>query len=74
VSPESAEGGAIGLVRDGDAIRIDIPNRKLDLLVSEAEMAARRAAFTPQERKVASPVLRRYARAVTSASRGAVLE
>jgi dihydroxy-acid dehydratase len=73
VSPEAAEGGVIALVRDGDAVSIDIPGRKLDLLVSEEELATRAAGFTPKERPVTSPVLRRYARSVTSASTGAVL-
>lgn len=74
VSPEAAEGGAIALVRDGDRISIDIPARKLDLLVSDEELRARRAAFTPKERLITSPVLRRYARAVSSAASGAVFK
>lgn len=74
VSPEAAEGGAIALVREGDRISIDIPARKLDLLVSGEELDARRAAFTPKECPVTSPVLRRYARAVSSAAFGAVLK
>ncbi len=74
VSPEAAEGGPIALVRDGDQIGIDIPARTLTLLVDEKELAARRAAFTPKERPVTSPVLRRYARAVSSAASGAVFK
>ena len=74
VSPEAAEGGVIALVQDGDRISIDIPARKLDLIVSEEELSARRAAFTPKERLITSPVLRRYARAVSSAASGAVLK
>ena len=72
VSPEAADGGVIGVVRDGDRIFIDIPNRKLDLLVDEQELAARMSAFTPRQKEPASPFLRRYARQVTSASTGAV--
>ena len=72
VSPEAADGGVIGIVRDGDRILIDIPGRKLDLLVDEAEVKKRLAGFTPVEKELASPFLRRYARQVTSASTGAV--
>ncbi len=79
VSPEAAEGGAIGLVRDGDTIEIDIPNRTISLAVSEAEMAARRAAQEragwkpahPRKRKV-TPALKAYAAFATSAALGAV--
>jgi dihydroxy-acid dehydratase len=79
VSPEAAEGGLIGLVQEGDRISIDIPNRKIDLLVPEAELAKRRAAMDakgwqpaqPRERRV-STALRAYAALATSASRGAV--
>ena len=72
VSPEAADGGNIGLVKEGDRIRIDIPARKLDLLVDEAELAARRETFVPLEKPVTSPLLRRYARQVTSAATGAM--
>lgn len=72
VSPEAADGGNIGLVKEGDHIRIDIPARKLDLLVDEAELAARRENFVPLEKPVTSPLLRRYARQVTSAATGAM--
>jgi dihydroxy-acid dehydratase len=72
VSPEAADGGPIGLVREGDMIEIDIPARKLDLLVDEAEMERRRAAFTPVVKEVTSPLLKRYSRLVTSAANGAV--
>ncbi len=80
-SPEAAAGGAIGLVRDGDIVSIDIPNRSINVELSEAELAQRRAeeeergadAFTPRdrERKV-SQALRAYAALTTSADRGAV--
>jgi dihydroxy-acid dehydratase len=77
VSPEAAEGGAIGLVQEGDRIEIDIPRRSIHLAVSEAEIDARRAAKTawepacPRSRAV-SAALRVYAAFTTSASRGAV--
>lgn len=70
VSPEAADGGVIGLVQDGDRIRIDIPARKLELLVPESELAERRAHFVRPDKTVASPFLRRYAKLVTSASTG----
>ncbi|MEN3968724.1 dihydroxy-acid dehydratase [Acinetobacter sp. BWR-L5] len=81
VSPEAAEGGAIGLVEDGDRIEIDIPNRSIHLAVDEATMAARREAqeakgWQPAEqrpRKV-SKALKAYAMHTTSASKGAVRE
>ncbi len=72
VSPEAAEGGVIGLVLEGDRIFIDIPNRKLELLVDEAELQRRRAGFKPVEKPLTSPFLRRYRRLVTSAATGAV--
>ncbi len=72
VSPEAADGGNIGLVREGDRILIDIPARRLDLLVGEAELATRRETFVPLEKPVTSPLLRRYARQVTSAATGAM--
>ncbi len=71
VSPEAAEGGPIGLVQEGDRIRIDIPARALDLLVDDDELARRRAAFVPVEKEITSPLLRRYARMVSSAATGA---
>ena len=74
VSPEAASGGPIGLVREGDLIAIDIPGRTLDLQVSEDELAARRAAYVPPVKEITSPLLRRYARLVSSASNGAALE
>ncbi|MFE7550154.1 dihydroxy-acid dehydratase [Streptomyces gardneri] len=76
-SPEAASGGAIALVEDGDRIRIDIPNRSIDLLVDEATLAARRDAlngvYAPKnrERKV-SAALKAYAAMATSADKGAV--
>ncbi len=76
-SPEAASGGTIALVEDGDRIRIDIPNRSMELLVGDDELAARRAAlggtYAPKnrERKV-STALRAYAAMATSADKGAV--
>ncbi|MDO4681731.1 MAG: dihydroxy-acid dehydratase [Lautropia sp.] len=79
VSPEAAAGGAIGLVRDGDRIRIDIPQRRIDVLVSDEELAARRAEqdargwkpAQPRQRRV-SAALKAYAKLATSADKGAV--
>ncbi|HWU18249.1 MAG TPA: dihydroxy-acid dehydratase [Devosia sp.] len=78
-SPEAAEGGAIGLVREGDMVEIDIPNRTVNVLVSDAELAARRAEqdklgwkpAQPRKRKVTT-ALKAYAALVTSAATGAV--
>ncbi len=72
VSPEAAEGGPIALVRDGDIISIDIPNRRLELEVSEEELAERRRTWQPVQRELTG-WLARYARLATSASKGAVL-
>ncbi len=72
VSPEAVDGGPIGLLRDGDRITIDIPNRKLDVLVDPAELDARREAFTPLPPRYERGVLAKYAKLVASASNGAV--
>ena len=74
VSPEAAEGGPIALVQDGDQIKVDLPARKLDLLVDEAELAKRKAAWQRPEPKFKRGWLARYQRLVTSAAKGAVLE
>ena len=74
VAPEAVDGGPIGLVRDGDRIRIDIPNRTLDLLVDETELTQRRAAFEPLPPRYTRGVLAKYAKLVGSASRGAVTD
>lgn len=68
------EGGPIALIEDGDMISIDIPNRKLELMVSDEELAARKAAWKQPEPKVKTGYLSRYARLVTSANTGAVLK
>ena len=72
VSPEAMEGGLIGLIQEGDIIEIDIPEKRLNLQVSDEEIARRKASWTPPEPKVKGGVLGRYARMVTSASTGAV--
>ncbi|MCX6415371.1 MAG: dihydroxy-acid dehydratase, partial [Actinobacteria bacterium] len=74
VAPEAVDGGPIGLVKDGDRIKIDIPNRTLDLLVDEAELAKRRAEFEPLPPRYTRGVLAKYAKLVGSASRGAVCD
>ena len=74
VSPEAAVGGPIALVEEGDIIAIDIPNMKLDLKVSDEELAARRAKWQPREPRVTTGYLARYASMVTSGNRGAILE
>ncbi len=74
VSPEAAQGGPIALVQEGDLIAIDIPNKKLQLLVSEEELAKRRVAWRPQEPKIRTGYLARYAKLVTSANTGAVFQ
>ncbi len=80
-SPEAAEGGAIGLIEEGDTIDIDIPNRRISLAVNEDEMASRRTKMeakganswkpSPRPRNV-TPALRAYAAMATSAAKGAV--
>jgi dihydroxy-acid dehydratase len=72
VSPEAAEGGPIGLLRAGDRLRIDFPNRKIDILVPESELAERRKTFRPVKRDLTG-WLARYQKQVTNASSGAVL-
>ena len=74
VSPEAAVGGPIALVEEGDIISINIPELKLELKVSEEELAARRAKWQPREPKVTTGYLARYAAMVTSGNRGAILE
>ncbi|HOO79507.1 MAG TPA: dihydroxy-acid dehydratase [Lachnospiraceae bacterium] len=73
VSPEAAVGGPIALVEEGDIISIDIPNNKLDVKVSDEELAARRAKWQPKEQHLTG-YLARYRELVTSGNRGAVLE
>ncbi|MEE8592033.1 MAG: dihydroxy-acid dehydratase [Spirochaetia bacterium] len=72
ITPEAAAGGPIGLIREGDRIRIDIPAKRLDLLLPETELEKRRAAFSPVIKQTGSPFLDSYSQNVTSASRGAI--
>ncbi len=73
VAPRAAAGGPLALVRDGDTVVIDIPARRLDLEISEEEMARRRAEWRPPGRELTG-WLKRYAAMVTSGSEGAVLK
>ena len=72
VSPEAASGGAIGVVREGDTIRIDIPGNRLELCVSDEELSARMRDFAPKKKEL-SGYLKRYAALVSSGASGAVL-
>ena len=74
VSPEAAVGGPIALVEEGDIISINIPENKLEVKVSDEELARRKAAWQPKEPKVTTGYLARYRELVTSGNRGAVLE
>ena len=73
ISPEAMAGGPIAFIEDGDLIDIDIPNRKLELRVSDEELAKRKAAWVKPEPKIKTGYLSRYAKLTTSASRGAVV-
>ena len=73
VSPEAAVGGPIALVEEGDLIRINIPELKLELAVPDEELSARKAKWQPREPKVTTGYLKRYASLVTSGNRGAIL-
>ena len=74
VSPEAAVGGPIALVREGDIIRINIPENKLDMLVSEEELQERRKHLVLKDKEPLTGYLARYRELVTSGNRGAVLE
>jgi dihydroxy-acid dehydratase len=74
VAPEAVDGGPIAFVKDGDRIRIDIPNRTLDVLVDPAELEARKAGWKPLAHKYQRGVLHKYSKLVGSASRGAVCD
>ncbi|MEA5456603.1 dihydroxy-acid dehydratase [Sinomonas sp. JGH33] len=73
VAPEAVDGGPIALVRNGDRIRVDIPNRTLELLVDDAELDSRREGWEPLPAQFTKGVLAKYAKLVHSASEGAVL-
>jgi dihydroxy-acid dehydratase len=72
VAPESIKGGPIGLVQDGDEITLDVETRRLDVNLSDEELAARREAYQPYERPFPGVALSKYARLVSSAAQGAV--
>ena len=72
VSPEAASGGVIGVVQEGDIISIDIPNNKLELKISDEELARRMSSFVPKK-KALSGYLKRYAALVSSGAKGAIL-
>ena len=74
ICPEAAMGGLIGLVQNGDRIKISIPDRKLELLVSDDEIAQRKVNFVPKEPKETKGYLSKYAKIVQSASLGAICE
>jgi dihydroxy-acid dehydratase len=74
ISPEAMEGGPLCIVRDGDEILIDIPARRIDILISKEEMKARMASWTPPMPNITSGYLARYAALVTSAATGAILK
>ncbi len=74
VAPEAAHGGPIGLVEEGDRIRVDIPNRTLDVLVDEGELGRRHDEWKPAEPRYTSGVLAKYAKLVGSAESGATLK
>jgi dihydroxy-acid dehydratase len=72
-SPEAAEGGPIAAVRNGDRIVLDIPNRKIEIKLSKAEIKRRLAKWKPREPKIKTGWLARYAKVVTSANTGAIV-
>ncbi len=74
ISPEAAEGGPIAIVKNGDKIVLDIPNRKLEIKLSKAEIRKRLAKWKPREPKIKSGWLARYAKVVTSANTGAIVK
>ncbi len=74
VAPEAVDGGPIAFIKDGDRVRIDIPNRTLDLLVDPAELEARKVGWKPLPHKYTRGVLHKYSKLVGSASKGAVCD
>jgi dihydroxy-acid dehydratase len=74
ISPEAAEGGPIGLVKEGDIIHIDIPAKKIELKVDNTELESRRQEWQPPEPKITTGYVARYSKLVTSGSTGAVLK
>ncbi len=73
ISPEAMEGGPIAIVKDGDRIKIDIPKREIDLIVSDREIKKRLGNWRPPEPKIKSGYLSRYAKMVSSAGKGAIM-
>jgi len=74
ISPEAMEGGVIAIIKDGDRIRIDIPKRKIDVLLSDKEIKDRFSTWKPLKPKITKGYLARYAKMVTSAGTGAVMK
>jgi len=74
ISPEAVDGGAIALIKDGDLVRIDIPSRKLDLLIDASEFEKRKSSFSPLPPRYNRGVLHKYTKLVGSASKGAVCD
>ena len=74
ISPEAMEGGPIAIIKDGDRIKIDIPKRKIDLMLSDKEIKERLSRWKPPEPKIKKGYLSRYARMVSSAGSGAVMK
>lgn len=74
ISPEAMEGGPIAILKDGDRIRIDIPNRKIDVLLSDKEIKERLRKWRQPKPKITKGYLARYARLVSSAASGAVMK
>ncbi len=72
IAPEATAGGVIGILKDGDRIKIDIPNRTMDVLLSDNEIEKRKQEFKPENRQIKRGYLSRYAKTVSSASKGAV--
>jgi len=72
ISPEAVDGGPIGLIKDGDQVSIDIPNGKLELLISSNELSERAKSFVPLPPRYSRGVLSKYAKLVGSATYGAV--
>ena len=74
ISPEAAAGGPIAYIKDGDKIAIDIPNYSLQLLVSDEELEQRKKTMKLKEQKELTGYLKRYAKMVSSADKGAIVE
>ena len=72
VAPEAVDGGPIAFVRDGDRIVVDVPGKRLDLMVDDEELAARREGWVPQAARYTSGVLGKYAKLVQGAETGAI--